>query len=71
MRNKQNPDLLARVLASAGQFWGKARLADLLGRLTSYESRDVIDSLFNEILCVPSERLEESMAAIPKMRPKH
>ncbi len=35
MRNKRNPDLLARVLASAGQFRGKARLADLLGRLTS------------------------------------
>jgi FkbM family methyltransferase len=35
MRRKRNPDLLARVLSSAGQFRGKARLADLLGRLTS------------------------------------
>ena len=35
MRNKRNPDLLARVLASAGQFRGKARLVDLLGQLAS------------------------------------
>jgi FkbM family methyltransferase len=35
MPSKRNPDLLARVLRSAGQFRGKARLADLLGRLTS------------------------------------
>jgi len=35
MRSKRNPDLLARVLRSAGQFRGKARLADLFGRLTS------------------------------------
>jgi len=34
MRSKRKPDLLARVLNSTGQFRGKARLADLLGRLT-------------------------------------
>src|SRR5208283_2402730 len=33
MRSKQNPDLVARVLNSVGQFRGKARLADFLGRL--------------------------------------
>ena len=42
-----------------------------IGPKDLYESRDVIDPLFNEILCVPSERLEESMAAIPTMRPIH
>jgi FkbM family methyltransferase len=36
MPSKRNhPDLFARVLRSAGQFRGKARLADLLGRFTS------------------------------------
>lgn len=34
MRSKRNPDLLARVLNSTGQFRGKTRLADMLGRLT-------------------------------------
>jgi FkbM family methyltransferase len=33
-RSKPNPDLLARALNSTGQFRGKTRLADLLGRLT-------------------------------------
>jgi FkbM family methyltransferase len=33
-RSKQNPDLLARILNSVGEFSGKTRLADFLGRLT-------------------------------------
>ncbi len=35
MTGVRNPDLLARILNSTGQFRGKTRLADLLGRLTS------------------------------------
>jgi FkbM family methyltransferase len=34
MRSKPSPDLLSRVLNSTGQFRGKTRLADFLGRLT-------------------------------------
>jgi FkbM family methyltransferase len=42
-----------------------------IGPKDLYETREAIDPVFSEILCVPSERLEESMAAIPTMRPKH
>ena len=35
------------------------------------ECQDVIDPVFSEILCVPSDRLEESSYALPTQRTKH
>jgi len=35
------------------------------------ESRDPIDPLFDEILCVPYERIEETMRLLPVLHAKH